>query len=74
MSSTIGKVFEYALLDKGLNGNQSELQVGFSEGLSPGLVSLLLSEAYLMKLIIDVHHYILLRWTTRKHSISRIIN
>ena len=42
--STVGiKVFEYALLDKliekGLNtcGEQSLLQVGFSEGLSPGL-------------------------------------
>ena len=54
MTSTIGKViiiilFEYALLDKltemGLNRSQSELQVGFGEGLSPGLGSLFLSEA-----------------------------
>ena len=43
MTATIGKVFEYALLHKlnemGLNSNQSEPQVGFSEGLSPGLCS-----------------------------------
>ena len=49
VTATIGKVFEYALLDKliekGLNSEQSKLQVGFSEGLSPGLGSLLLSEA-----------------------------
>ena len=49
VTAIIGKVFEYALLDKltvmGLNRNQSELQVGFSEGLSPGLGSLFLSEA-----------------------------
>ena len=48
MTAIIGKVSEYALLDKftemmGLNRNQSELQVGFSKGLSPG--SLFLSEA-----------------------------
>ena len=49
VTAIIGKVFEYALLDKltvmGLNRNQSELQVGFSEGLSLGLGSLFLSEA-----------------------------
>ena len=42
VTATIGKVFGHALLDKltelGLNRNQSELQVGFSEGLSPDLV------------------------------------
>ena len=49
VTATIGKVFGYALLDKliekGLNSEQSELQVEFSEGLSPGVGSLLLSEA-----------------------------
>ena len=49
VTATICKVFEYALLDKltetGLNRNQSDLQIGFSKGLSPGLGSLFLSEA-----------------------------
>ena len=33
------------MIEKGLNSEQSELQEGFSEGLSPGLGSILLSEA-----------------------------
>ncbi|MCG8033679.1 MAG: endonuclease/exonuclease/phosphatase family protein [Candidatus Thiodiazotropha taylori] len=49
VTATLGKIFEYALLNKllesGMNSNQSELQIGFSEGLSPGLGSLFLSEA-----------------------------
>lgn len=49
VTATLGKIFEYALLDKllesGMNSNQSELKIGFSEGLSLGLGSLFLSEA-----------------------------
>ena len=49
VTATLGNIFEYALLDKlleaGINSNQSELQICFSEGLSPGLGSLFLSEA-----------------------------
>ena len=49
VTATLGKIFVYALLDKlleaGMNNNQSELQIGFSEGLSSGLGSLFLSEA-----------------------------
>ena len=45
LSRNIG-IFFLALLDKlTVIRNQSELQVGFSEGLSPGLGSLFLSEA-----------------------------
>ncbi|VDI19044.1 Hypothetical predicted protein [Mytilus galloprovincialis] len=46
VTSALGKVFEYALLDKmiDLNNNQSELQFGFTQGLSPIMAALIVSE------------------------------
>ena len=74
VTATFGKLFEYALLDK-LKFAQSELQFGFTEGLSPAMAGLLVSEAkadsqdnkthsYVATLdsqkAFDVHHTILL--------------
>ena len=42
VTATFGKLFEYALLDKFA---QSELQFGFTEGHSPAMAGLLVSEA-----------------------------
>ncbi|CAC5422704.1 unnamed protein product [Mytilus coruscus] len=46
VTSALGKVFEYALLDKmiDLNSNQSELQFGFTQGLSPIMAALIVSD------------------------------
>ena len=46
VTSALGKVFEYALLDKmiDLNNNQSELQFGFTQGLSPIMAAFIVSE------------------------------
>ncbi|CAC5363398.1 unnamed protein product [Mytilus coruscus] len=46
VTSALGKIFEYAILDKmtELNNNQSELQFGFTKGLSPIMAALLVSE------------------------------
>ena len=44
VTAIFGKLFEYALLDK-LHIAQSELQFGFTEGLSPAMAGLLISEA-----------------------------
>ncbi|CAC5363410.1 unnamed protein product [Mytilus coruscus] len=46
VTSALGKVFEYALLDKmlDLNSNQSDLQFGFTQGLSPIMAALIVSE------------------------------
>ena len=44
VTATFGKLFEYALLDK-LKFAQSELQFGFTEGLSPAMAGLLVCEA-----------------------------
>jgi hypothetical protein len=45
----IGKQFEYALLEKmpKLNNNQSDLQFGFTRGLSPIMAALIVSEVIL---------------------------
>lgn len=47
VSSIFGKLFEAALLNRisDANANQSELQYGFTKGLSPTMASLLVSEA-----------------------------
>ncbi|MES9903995.1 MAG: reverse transcriptase family protein, partial [Sedimenticola sp.] len=47
ITSIFGKLFETVLLQKmtTLNANQSELQFGFTKGLSPNMASLLLSES-----------------------------
>ncbi|MCW4346819.1 MAG: reverse transcriptase family protein [Candidatus Thiodiazotropha endolucinida] len=44
VTSTFGKLFEYTLLSK-LDYTQSDMQFGFTEGLSPMMASLLISEA-----------------------------
>ena len=44
VSSALGKVFEYSLLNK-LNFEQSDHQFGFTSGLSPTMAGLLVSEA-----------------------------
>ena len=44
VTAIFGKVFEYALLEK-LHIAQSEMQFGFTEGLSPAMAGLLISEA-----------------------------
>ena len=44
VTAIFGKVFEYALLEK-LHIAQSEMQFGFTEGLSPAMTGLLISEA-----------------------------
>ncbi|CAC5390135.1 unnamed protein product [Mytilus coruscus] len=46
VTSALGKIFEYAILDKmtELNNNQSDLQFGFTQGLSPIMAALLVSE------------------------------
>ena len=72
----ISKVFEYALPDKltemGLNRNQPELQVGFSEGLSLGLGSLFLSGASYESDVRRAQLYIAL--IVKRHLTSKIIN
>ncbi|MES9884421.1 MAG: reverse transcriptase family protein, partial [Sedimenticola sp.] len=47
VTSIIGKLFEYVLLGRmsEISSNQSELQFGFTSGLSPNMASLLMSEA-----------------------------
>ncbi|MES9879262.1 MAG: reverse transcriptase domain-containing protein [Sedimenticola sp.] len=47
VTSVLGKLFEATILHrlKALNDNQSQLQYGFTKGLSPSLAALLLSEA-----------------------------
>ena len=49
VSSILGKLFETVLLNRldELNNDQSELQYGFTKGLSPTMASLVLSEAVL---------------------------
>ncbi|MCG8097222.1 MAG: reverse transcriptase family protein [Candidatus Thiodiazotropha endolucinida] len=49
VSSVLGKLFETVILNRlqNLNEDQSELQYGFTKGLSPTMASLLLSEAVL---------------------------
>ena len=49
MSSILGKLFETVLLNRldELNNDQSDLQFGFTKGLSPTTASLILSEAVL---------------------------
>lgn len=49
VSSILGKLFETVILNRlhQLNADQSELQYGFTKGLSPTMASLLLSEAVL---------------------------
>ena len=44
VTAIFGKIFEYALLEK-LHIAQSEMQFGFTEGLSPAMAGLLISEA-----------------------------
>ncbi|CAC5418281.1 unnamed protein product [Mytilus coruscus] len=46
VTSALWKIFEYAILDKmtELNNNQSELQFGFTKGLSPIMAALIVSE------------------------------
>lgn len=44
VTAIFGKLFEYSLLEK-LELSQSDLQFGFTEGLSPTMASLLVSEA-----------------------------
>ena len=56
----------------GLNRNQSELQVGFSVGLSPGLGSLFLSEASYEAHVRRAPLYIAL--IVKRHLTSKIIN
>ncbi|CAC5397364.1 unnamed protein product [Mytilus coruscus] len=43
VTSALGKIFEYAILDKmtELNNSQSDLQFGFTQGLSPIMAALL---------------------------------
>ena len=47
VTSVIGKVFEYIILDKAnlMKSGQSPLQFGFTQGLSPNMAALILSEA-----------------------------
>ncbi len=47
VTSIIGKLFEYSLLERitEINNNQSELQFGFTKGLSPNMAALLMSES-----------------------------
>ena len=49
ISSVLGKLFETVILNRlhQLNADQSQLQYGFTKGLSPSMASLLLSEAVL---------------------------
>ena len=49
VTSVLGKIFEYALLEKmpDLNANQTELQFGFTTGLSPIMAALIVSEGIL---------------------------
>ena len=49
ISSVLGKLFETVILNRlhQLNADQSQLQYGFTKGLSPSIASLLLSEAVL---------------------------
>jgi hypothetical protein len=49
VTSVSGKLFEYALLEKmpKLNNNQSDLQFGFTRGLSPIMAALIVSEVIL---------------------------
>ena len=49
VTSVLGKIFEYAILDKlpEININQSELQFGFTQGLSPIMAALIVSEGIL---------------------------
>ena len=44
VSATLGKLFEYSLLNK-LDIEQSDYQFGFTKGLSPNMAALLISEA-----------------------------
>ena len=45
MTAVMGKLFEYCLLEKLNLTNQSELQFGFTKGLSPIMSSLIITEA-----------------------------
>ena len=45
VTAVMGKLFEYCLLEKMNLKNQSELQFGFTKGLSPIMSSLIISEA-----------------------------
>ena len=49
VTSVLGKIFEYALLEKmpNLNKDQSDLQFGFTKGLSPIMAALIVSEGIL---------------------------
>jgi len=48
ITSIIGKLFEYIILDKAnlTKLDQSDLQFGFTQGLSPGMAALILSEVF----------------------------
>ena len=45
MTAVMGKLFEYCRLEKLNLTNQSELQFGFTKGLSPIMSSLIITEA-----------------------------
>ena len=57
VTAIFGKLFEYALLHK-LSIAQSELQFGFTEGLSPSMAVLLISEAKAESQVNKTHVYV----------------
>ena len=57
VTAIFGKLFEYALLHK-LRIAQSELQFGFTEGLSPSMAALLISEAKAESQVNKTHVYV----------------
>ena len=57
VTAIFGKLFEYALLHK-LSIAQSELQFGFTEGLSPSMAALLISEAKAESQVNKTHVYV----------------